>query len=121
MTPGRVPSWQRAFDDPIPLPDGCKLITLPDTANYIMKLPKRERDALEWQAAIEALMLVARGGPTLRMRDAEDHHAIPARRSYSLESARRNVLNRADSARCRPRFRNDLAHRSDLMSPAIPR
>jgi putative DNA methylase len=27
----------------------------------------------------------------------------------------------ADSARCRPRFRNDLAHRSDLMSPAIPR
>ncbi|WP_249148648.1 hypothetical protein, partial [Bradyrhizobium jicamae] len=25
----------------------------------------------------------------------------------------------ADSARCRPRFRNDLAHRSDLMSPAI--
>ena len=27
----------------------------------------------------------------------------------------------ADSARCRPPFRNDLAHRSDLMSPAIPR
>jgi NAD(P)-dependent dehydrogenase (short-subunit alcohol dehydrogenase family) len=27
----------------------------------------------------------------------------------------------ADSARCRPGFRNDLAHRSDLMSPTIPR
>ncbi|MCS3885462.1 hypothetical protein ABIF29_009470 [Bradyrhizobium elkanii] len=27
----------------------------------------------------------------------------------------------ADSARCRPPFRNDLAHRSDLMSPTIPR
>jgi ERF superfamily len=27
----------------------------------------------------------------------------------------------ADSARCRPPFRNDLAHRSDLMSPGIPR
>ena len=27
---------------------------------------------------------------------------------------------RADSARCRPLFRNDLAHCSDLMSPAIP-
>ena len=27
----------------------------------------------------------------------------------------------ADSARCRPPFRNDLAYCSDLMSPAIPR
>jgi hypothetical protein len=27
----------------------------------------------------------------------------------------------ADSARCRPPFRNDLAHRSDLMSPTVPR
>jgi hypothetical protein len=27
----------------------------------------------------------------------------------------------ADSARCRPPFRNDLAHRSDLISPTIPR
>ncbi|MET4262605.1 hypothetical protein ABIC09_007585 [Bradyrhizobium sp. S3.12.5] len=27
----------------------------------------------------------------------------------------------ADSARCRPPFRNDLARRSDLMSPTIPR
>ncbi|TFW51379.1 sulfite exporter TauE/SafE family protein, partial [Bradyrhizobium sp. MOS001] len=27
----------------------------------------------------------------------------------------------ADSARCRPPFQNDLAHRSDLMSPTIPR
>ena len=27
----------------------------------------------------------------------------------------------ADSARCRPPFRNDLAHRSDLIPPGIPR
>src|ERR1700704_2791210 len=27
----------------------------------------------------------------------------------------------ADSARCRPPFRNDLAHRSDLMSPGVTR
>jgi hypothetical protein len=27
----------------------------------------------------------------------------------------------ADSARCRPPFRNDVAHRSDLISPAVPR
>jgi hypothetical protein len=30
-------------------------------------------------------------------------------------------LGYADSARCRPPFRNDLAHRSDLISPGIPR
>ncbi|WP_247458135.1 hypothetical protein [Bradyrhizobium sp. 2] len=42
----------------------------------------------------------------------------------TLRDAARDVveiLRRADSARCRPPFRNDLAHRSDLISPAIPR
>ncbi len=52
--------WQRRFDEPIPLPSGRQLVTLKDAATYITKLPKAE----EWQAAIEALMLVARGGPT---------------------------------------------------------
>ncbi|MGY3496696.1 hypothetical protein [Bradyrhizobium sp. USDA 4502] len=60
--------WERAFDDPILLPAGTKLITLRDAATYITKLPKREHDAPEWQAAIEALMLVARGGPTMLAR-----------------------------------------------------
>jgi hypothetical protein len=61
--------WRRTFDDPIPLPDGRKLVTLHDAATYIRKLPKREHDAPEWQAAIEALMLVAeRGGPTMLAR-----------------------------------------------------
>jgi hypothetical protein len=51
---------------PSPLPDGGQLITLRDAANYITKLPKAEHDAPEWQAAIEALILVAdRGGPTM--------------------------------------------------------
>jgi hypothetical protein len=31
-------SWQRPFDDPIPLPRGRELLTLKDAANYIMKL-----------------------------------------------------------------------------------
>lgn len=50
--------WHRAFDDPIPLSDGRTLITLRDAATFIMNLPKREHDEPEWQAAIEALMLV---------------------------------------------------------------
>jgi hypothetical protein len=39
---------------------------LRDAANYVTKLPKAKHDAPEWQAAIEALILVAEhGGPTM--------------------------------------------------------
>lgn len=59
-------SWSRTFDDPIPLPKGRQLVTLRDAAEFITKLPKAEHDAPEWQAAMEALLLVAeRGGPTM--------------------------------------------------------
>ena len=58
--------WSRKFDEPIALPDGRKLVTLRDAASYITALPKKEADAPEWQAAIEALMLVVElGGPTM--------------------------------------------------------
>jgi hypothetical protein len=37
-----------------------------DAALYITKLPKAEHDAAEWQAAMEALLLVAEhDGPTM--------------------------------------------------------
>src|SRR5450759_5175159 len=58
--------WQRAFYDPIPLPKGRQLVTLKDAGTYITKLPKAEHTAAEWQAAMEALILVATlGGPTM--------------------------------------------------------
>ncbi|SHH62889.1 hypothetical protein SAMN05443248_5463 [Bradyrhizobium erythrophlei] len=58
--------WGRASDDPIAVPDGRKLVTLRDAATYITKLPKAEHAAPEWQAAMEALLLVADlGGPTM--------------------------------------------------------
>jgi hypothetical protein len=58
--------WKRAFDDPNPLPRGRQLVTLEDAGNYITKLPKAEHEAPEWQAAMEALILVATsGGPTM--------------------------------------------------------
>jgi hypothetical protein len=50
------------------LTDGRTLITLEDAATYITKLPKAEHEAEEWPAAIEALMLVARGGATMLAR-----------------------------------------------------
>jgi hypothetical protein len=59
-------SWKRRFDDPIVLPDGRRLDTLQDAGTYIAKLPKAEHEAPEWQAAMEALLLVATlGGPTM--------------------------------------------------------
>jgi hypothetical protein len=39
---------------------------LKDAGAYITKLPESEHDAPEWQAAMEALILVAEhGGPTM--------------------------------------------------------
>ena len=56
----------RSIDEPIPLPRGRHLVTLEDAGRYITKLPKAEHEAKEWQAAMEALILVAtRGGPTM--------------------------------------------------------
>ncbi|OAF11764.1 hypothetical protein AYJ54_07850 [Bradyrhizobium centrolobii] len=58
--------WSARFDDPIALPDGRKLETLRDAGEYIAGLPKVMHDAPEWQAAMEALILVAElGGPTM--------------------------------------------------------
>jgi hypothetical protein len=58
--------WKRPFDDPIPFPRGRQLVTLEDAGNYITALPKAEHEAPEWQAAMEALILVATsGGPTM--------------------------------------------------------
>ena len=44
-------------------------MTLRDAADYIMKLPKAEQDLKEWQAAVEALLLVVElNGPTMMAR-----------------------------------------------------
>jgi hypothetical protein len=57
--------WRRPFDEPIEV-DGRELVTLRDAGEYITALPKKEHEAPEWQAAMQALILVAEGGgPTL--------------------------------------------------------
>src|SRR5260370_37389902 len=48
--------WSTRFDEPIPLPRGCRLVTLEDAGDYITKHPKAEHEAAEWQAAMEALI-----------------------------------------------------------------
>jgi hypothetical protein len=58
--------WGRSFGEPITLPKSKKLVTLRDAANYITSLPKKDAALPEWQAAIEALMLVVEpNGPTM--------------------------------------------------------
>ena len=59
--------WLREFDEPIEITDGRTLVTLHDAATYITGLPKKESALSEWQAAIEALMVVVveHSGPTM--------------------------------------------------------
>jgi hypothetical protein len=48
------------------LPGRKPLVTLRDAAEYITELPKAEHDADEWQAAMQALLLVAeQDGPAM--------------------------------------------------------
>ncbi|MCK1475765.1 hypothetical protein IVB27_13340 [Bradyrhizobium sp. 197] len=57
--------WGRPFEDPIEV-NGRKLVTLLDAGNYVAALAKKEHAAPEWQAAMEALILIAEGGgPTM--------------------------------------------------------
>ena len=50
------------------MPDGRKLLTLKDAADYITKLPRSESDRHEWRTAIEVLMLCSRGGDPMLAR-----------------------------------------------------
>ena len=43
------------------LPDGRKLITLKNAADYIMKLPKAEQKHEKWQTAVRCLIGAAEG------------------------------------------------------------
>jgi hypothetical protein len=58
--------WTRQFGEPIPVSKGRQLATLRDAGHYITSLPKAVHEAAEWQAAMEALILVTTlDGPTM--------------------------------------------------------
>jgi hypothetical protein len=64
-----LPSGLALFDDPILLPGRREIVTLRDAGDYITSLPKAEQDLDEWQAAVEALLLVVElNGPTIMAR-----------------------------------------------------
>jgi hypothetical protein len=59
-------SWERPFDQPVPLPHGPPARTLREVANYIRKLPKSKRDTPEWRLAVQMLIDAAEDrGPML--------------------------------------------------------
>jgi len=54
--------WSRRFFDPIELPDGRKLYTLRDAAEFVTELPTEEHDRDRWKAAMEVLLLSVEHG-----------------------------------------------------------
>jgi hypothetical protein len=53
--------WSRAFDEPIPLPDGSELRTLLDVGHYVDKLPRCMHEREEWQTVMEVLLSAVEG------------------------------------------------------------
>jgi hypothetical protein len=48
-------NWDTKFDDAIPLPEGGKLVTLRDAAEYMRQLPRSLLESARWQVAIKDL------------------------------------------------------------------
>jgi hypothetical protein len=71
-------------------PDGRQLVPLRDSAGYITGLPKKEAALPEWQAEIQALLLVAaeRDVPTMFARIAM-MRALNRQRPKAMQAPRR--------------------------------
>ena len=80
------------IDDPIVLPEGEKLRTLRDAATYVTGLPKKEAALPEWQAAIEALILVPIAGDLPSCSDWREEGSKPTRRARVRFLTQRKAL-----------------------------
>lgn len=69
-------AWFKRFATPILLPNGHALLTLRDAADYISALPNAERDAVEWQIALAALLAAAERGGYVPMAWAAMNRAL---------------------------------------------
>jgi hypothetical protein len=57
--------WSAQFKQPISLPDGSEISTLHDARALLNSLRGHEANALEWQVATAAVLMVGKtGGPT---------------------------------------------------------
>ena len=80
---------------------GRQLVTLKDAAKYIQKLPNAEQHLEEWQAAVEALLLVVElNGPTMMAR-------IGIMRALNRGYVREFNSSRKDTHWGRPKLKRD--------------
>jgi hypothetical protein len=81
-------SWERPFDQPIPLPRPAAGANARDAGNYIKKLPRSDRDTAEWRIAIQMLIDAAEDrGPVLFAKVGMDR-ALDRTRHTSSAAAR---------------------------------
>jgi hypothetical protein len=84
-------SWDRPFDQPVPLPSGAPARTLRDAANYIKKLPNSEHDRPEWRLAVQMLIDASEDrGPMLFARIGINR-AIERQALSALDSSRKST------------------------------
>jgi hypothetical protein len=84
-------SWDRPFDQPVPLPSGAPARTLRDAANYIKKLPNSEHDRPEWRLAVQMLIDAPEDrGPMLFARIGINR-AIERQALSALDSSRKST------------------------------
>lgn len=67
MTRDTRQRWHRTLDDSIPLPNGGKLRTLRDAANY-WKLPERDHERSHGARRYKLMLLDEHGGDTMMPR-----------------------------------------------------
>jgi hypothetical protein len=82
-------SWARAFDDPIPLPDGSTLRTLREAGEFIAALPRAQHDRPEWQLAMAMLLQAAEHGGIAMMARIATMRAINVGKSEPPEPRRK--------------------------------
>jgi hypothetical protein len=64
-------SWSRAFDDPIELPGGDRVLrTLREAGHYVTKLQAKPH----WQTAAHELMMAAERGGILMLAEIDNRH-----------------------------------------------
>jgi hypothetical protein len=81
-------SWDRPFDQPVPLPGERPARTLRDAGNYIRKLPESERDTPEWRLAVQMLIDAAEDrGPLVFAKIGMDR-ALKVERGFNPDRKR---------------------------------
>ncbi len=85
-------TWERPFDQPVPLPNSPPARTLRDAANYIRTLPEIERDTPECRLAVQMLIDAAEDrGPMLFAKMGIERAFVRIPYPKSMDLGRRKI------------------------------